>query len=345
MYSSIRPAIGMLAIAAAISSSLSSCSQKENHAIEEAEELPKVEISAVTARDVPQINEYTATVEADNINNIAPATPNRIKTIEVEVGDHVCKGQTLVTLDRSNSDQLKINLDQIEREYDRALKLFEIGAGTQQSVDQLKAQLDAARSQYANIIENTVLISPISGVVTERNYDPGDMTGNLPVLTVGQLSPVVKVMINVTESDLSKIRTGMPVTVSFDAFEGETFEGKVSRIYPTVDTATRTFRTEILISNPSERILPGMFARVSVNLGERSNVVVPDRSIVKQTGSGNRYVYILHDGKVYFERVELGRRLGDAYELLSGVNSGDTVVISGQSRLADGVEVEVISAR
>ena len=335
----------MLAIAAAISSSLSSCSQKENHAIEEAEELPKVEISAVTARDVPQINEYTATVEADNINNIAPATPNRIKTIEVEVGDHVRKGQTLVTLDRSNSDQLKINLDQIEREYDRALKLFEIGAGTQQSVDQLKAQLDAARSQYANIIENTVLISPISGVVTERNYDPGDMTGNLPVLTVGQLSPVVKVMINVTESDLSKIRTGMPVTVSFDAFEGETFEGKVSRIYPTVDTATRTFRTEILISNPSERILPGMFARVSVNLGERSNVVVPDRSIVKQTGSGNRYVYILHDGKVYFERVELGRRLGDAYELLSGVNSGDTVVISGQSRLADGVEVEVISAR
>lgn len=345
MYSSIRPAIGMLAIAAAISSSLSSCSQKENHAIEEAEELPKVEISAVTARDVPQINEYTATVEADNINNIAPATPNRIKTIEVEVGDHVRKGQTLVTLDRSNSDQLKINLDQIEREYDRALKLFEIGAGTQQSVDQLKAQLDAARSQYANIIENTVLISPISGVVTERNYDPGDMTGNLPVLTVGQLSPVVKVMINVTESDLSKIRTGMPVTVSFDAFEGETFEGKVSRIYPTVDTATRTFRTEILISNPSERILPGMFARVSVNLGERSNVVVPDRSIVKQTGSGNRYVYILHNGKVYFERVELGRRLGDAYELLSGVNSGDTVVISGQSRLADGVEVEVISAR
>ena len=345
MYSSIRPAIGMLAIAAAISSSLSSCSQKENHAIEEAEELPKVEISAVTARDVPQINEYTATVEADNINNIAPATPNRIKTIEVEVGDHVRKGQTLVTLDRSNSDQLKINLDQIEREYDRALKLFEIGAGTQQSVDQLKAQLDAARSQYANIIENTVLISPISGVVTERNYDPGDMTGNLPVLTVGQLSPVVKVMINVTGSDLSKIRTGMPVTVSFDAFEGETFEGKVSRIYPTVDTATRTFRTEILISNPTERIMPGMFARVSVNLGERSNVVVPDRSIVKQTGSGNRYVYILHDGKVYFERVELGRRLGDAYELLSGVNSGDTVVISGQSRLADGVEVEVISAR
>ncbi|MDE6702711.1 MAG: efflux RND transporter periplasmic adaptor subunit [Muribaculaceae bacterium] len=345
MNSSIRPALTILA-AVAVASSISSCSKKEeNHAVEAVEELPKVETSVVTARDVPQINEYTATVEADNINNIAPATPNRIKTIEVEVGDHVRKGQTLVTLDRSNSDQLKINLDQIEREYNRAVQLLEIGAGTQQAVDQLKAQLDAARSQYSNIIENTVLISPINGVVTGRNYDPGDMTGNLPVLTVGQLSPVVKVMINVTESDLSKIRVGMPVTVSFDAFDDEIFEGRVSRIHPTVDTATRTFRTEILISNPAERIIPGMFARVSVNLGERNNVVVPDRAIVKQTGSGNRYVYVLHDGKVYYERVELGRRLGDAYELLSGVNSGDTVIISGQTRLADGVEVDVISAR
>ncbi len=225
------------------------------------------------------------------------------------------------------------------------MQLLEIGAGTQQAVDQLKAQLDAARSQYSNIIENTMLISPISGVVTSRKYDAGDMTGNLPVLTVGQQSPVVKVMITAIESDLSKIRAGMTVTVSFDAFPHEIFEGKVSRIHPTVDTATRTFKTEILISNPTERIMPGMFARVSVNLGERNNVVVPDRAIVKQTGSGNRYVYVLHDGKVYFERVEIGRRLGDAYELLSGVNSGDTVVISGQTRLADGVEVEVLSAR
>lgn len=324
---------------------LTCCSSKdENKNVTAAfEELPKVETNIVTARDVPQINEYTATVEADNVNNIAPATPNRIKHIEVEVGDHVRRGQTLVKLDGANSDQLKINLDQIEREYNRAAQLLEIGAGTQQSVDQLKAQLDAARTQYNNVIENTLLTSPINGVVTARNYDPGDMTGNLPVLTVGQLSPVVKVMINVTESDLSKIRVGMPVTVRFDAFEDETFDGKVSRIHPTVDTSSRTFRTEIQISNPGERIKPGMFARVSVNLGEHNNVVVPDRAIVKQTGSGNRYVYVLHDGKVSYERVELGRRLDDAYELLSGVNSGDTVIISGQTRLADGIEVEVIN--
>ena len=330
-------------IAAATMAMLTACGKKEETQTEAVKELPKVETNVVTAREVPQINEYTATVEADNINNIAPASPNRIKSIAVEVGDHVRKGQTLVRLDPANSDQLKINLDQIKREYERAVRLLEIGGGTRQAVDQLKAQLAAAQSQYDNVLENTVLVSPINGVVTARNYDPGDMTGNLPVLTVGQLSPVVKVIVNVTESDLSKFRAGLPVTVTFDAFPDENFEGKISRIYPTVDSSTRTFQTEIVITNRGERILPGMFARVSIDLGSHNNVVVPDRAIVKQTGSGNRYVYVYHNGTVSYERVELGRRLDDAYELLSGVNSGDTVIISGQTRLADGVKVEVIN--
>ena len=330
-------------IAAATMAMLTACGKKEETQTEAVEELPKVETNVVTAREVPQINEYTATVEADNINNIAPASPNRIKSIAVEVGDHVRKGQTLVRLDPANSDQLKINLDQIKREYERAVRLLEIGGGTRQAVDQLKAQLDAAQSQYDNVLENTVRVSPINGVVTARNYDPGDMTGNLPVLTVGQLSPVVKVIVNVTESDLSKFRAGLPVTVTFDAFPDENFEGKISRIYPTVDSSTRTFQTEIVITNRGERILPGMFARVSIDLGSHNNVVVPDRAIVKQTGSGNRYVYVYHNGTVSYERVELGRRRDDAYELLSGVNSGDTVIISGQTRLADGVKVEVIN--
>ena len=302
-----------------------------------------MEIDLAITRDVPQQKEYTATVEAYNVNNISPASPNRIKTIAVEVGDPVRRGQTLVTLDRANLDQLKINLDQIEREYNRATTLLEIGAGTQQSVDQLKAQLDAARTQYANAQENTILVSPVSGVVTARNYDPGDMTGTQPVLTVGQLSPIVKVIINASESDLTKISRGKQVNISFDALPDETFEGTVARVYPAIDPTTRTFEAEIQIKNPGERLRPGMFARVEIDHGAINRVVVPDRAVVKQTGSGNRYVYVLNGGTVSYNRVELGRRLGDTYELISGVNDGDTVVVGGQSRLADGIAVEVIA--
>lgn len=285
---------------------------------------------------------YTATVEADNSNNIAPSSPNRIKTINVEVGDRVSRGQVLVTLDRANIDQLKVNLDDAQREYNRAKKLLEIGAGTQQAVDQLLTKLEATRTQYKNLLENTVLTSPISGVVTARNYDPGDMTGNLPVLTVGQITPIVKVMIHPAEADLTKIKRGMPVDITFDAFPGEQFPGKISRIYPTIDPATRTFQVEIDIQNPKAEILPGMFARVGVTLGEANNIVVPDRAVVKQTGSGNKYIYVYSGGTVRFNRVEIGQRLGAEYEILSGINDGDTVVITGQSGLADGVKVQVV---
>lgn len=321
---------------------LCSCSSKEQKDTVQAEALPLVEIGVASARNVPQSMSYTATVEADNSNNIAPSSPNRIKTINVEVGDRVSRGQVLVTLDRANIDQLKVNLDDAQREYDRAKKLLEIGAGTQQAVDQLLTKLEATRTQYKNLLENTVLTSPISGVVTARNYDPGDMTGNLPVLTVGQITPIVKVMIHPSEADLTKIKRGMPVDITFDAFPGEQFPGKISRVYPTVDPATRTFQVEIDIQNPKAEILPGMFARVGVTLGEANNIVVPDRAVVKQTGSGNKYIYVYSGGTVRFARVELGQRLGAEYEVISGINEGDTVVITGQNGLADGVKAEVV---
>ncbi len=337
----MKPSTKALGMSVACALAFASCGNKDNTALDKVEELPRVTVDVAHRQDVAQTKVYTATVEAENINNISPSAPNRIKSIKADVGDRVHKGQILADLDFANADQLKINLDQTEREYKRACELLKIGAGTQQTVDQLKAQLDATRSQYNNMMENTVLRSPINGIVTARNYDPGDMTGNLPILTVGQLSPVVKVMINVSENDMATLKTGMPVSIVFDAFGDETFNGTVKRIYPTVDTATRTFQVEVQIANPKEKIKPGMFARVTIDLGSKANVVVPDRAIVKQTGSGNKYVFVLKGNKVSYNRVELGQRIDTSYELLSGIEDGDTVVITGQTRLIDGSEVEI----
>ncbi len=319
---------------------LSGCSKKEAAtAAPEEEELPLVETDVVAVREIPLSETYTANIEAENLNNIAPATPNRIRRILVDVGDPVRRGQTLVELDAANIDQLKIQLDQIERDYNRAAELLRIGSGTQMAVEQAKAQLDAARTQYQNARENTILTSPVSGVVTARNYDPGDMSGNLPILSVGQISPAVKAVINVTENDLTLVRRGMEAMVKFDAFPDEAFHGTVTRISPAIDPATRTFATEVTISNPKGETKPGLFAYVTLDFGSRNNVVVPDRAVVKQTGSGNKFVYVYKGGKVSFNLVELGRRLDSGYEIISGVADGDSVVITGQSRLADGVSV------
>ncbi len=316
---------------------------------------PVVKTMQVNDREVNQIGNYTATVEPELINNISSSAPNRIKQILVDEGMRVSAGQRLVVMDDINTtsyrlqlDNAKANLRNIEVDYNRALELYKIGGGTKQQVDQMETQLVNAKNAVAsaertllNMNENTVLTSPISGVVTARNYDPGDMTGSLPILTVARTQPV-KIIVNVSESELSKVRRGMPAIVTFDTYGNEIFNGTVTLVSPTVDHASRTFGVEVTLPNSDNRILPGMFGRVELSLGTARRVVVPDKAVVKQPGSGNHYVYVYNtDGTVSYNKVELGQRLGDSYELISGVEPGSTVVVSGQSRLANGMKVKV----
>ncbi|MBO5250026.1 MAG: efflux RND transporter periplasmic adaptor subunit [Muribaculaceae bacterium] len=323
---------------------MTACSSDKNNETNTVQtvELPKVEIQKVYSQDVDQISEYTATVEAYKTNNISTSTANRIKDILVDVGHKVAKGQKLVVLDNVNIDQLKVRLDNIEREYNRAVQLLEIGGGTQSAVDQLKTELDATRRQYDNLVENTVLISPINGVVTARNYDPGDMTGATPILTIEQLRPV-KVLVNISEGDFTKVHKGMKAGIKLDVYGDELFTGTVALIHPTIDPATRTFTIEIDINNNDERIRPGMFARVVMNYGTANHVVVPDRAVVKQTGSGNRFVYTYKDGIITFNKVELGQRINNAYEVISGIEDGADVVITGQNHVVNGGKAELVT--
>ena len=315
----------------------------ETTAAETVIEKPTVKLATVTSRDVEQIGEFTATVEAEAKNNIAPTAPGRISQIFVEVGDYVRKGQKLVQMDAANLTQLKLQLDNQETEFKRVDELYKVGGASKAEWDAAKTNLDVRKSAYNNLLENTQLVSPLNGVVTARNFDNGDLytSTQMPVLVVEQIAPV-KLMVNVSEPNFPKVSKGMPVTVKLDVYEGEEFEGKVSLVYPTIDAATHTFPVEITLANANQRVRPGMFARVTMNFGTKNHVVVPDMAIVKRAGSGDRYVYVYNNGKVSYNKVELGRRIGTEYELISGVDNNSQVVIAGQTRLADGVEVEVI---
>ena len=200
--------------------------------------------------------------------------------------------------------------------------------------------LGASQRQMQNVRENTRLTSPISGVVSARNYDAGDLPGG-PILTIQQLNPL-KVVVNVNEEEFPKIKNGMPVNVTFDVLPGESFVGTVHLIHPQIDQATRTFKVEVTIGNGGGKISTGMFARVSFNYGTANHIVVPDKAIVKMQGAGIRYVYVLEpNSTVRYVEVKLGKRLGDRYEILSGLSNGDQVVVAGQSRLTNGKKVKV----
>ncbi len=317
-------------------------SAPENTQKEDNNQAPKVKTQQVVARDVEQIYEFTATVEPIVKNNINPTTPGRIRQIFVEVGDKVVKGQRLAQMDAVNLVNSETQIENFKRIYNRVSELYAVGGASQQELDNARLQLTLAETNLKTLQENTLLLSPISGIVSARNYDNGDMyNGQQPILTVMQINPVL-LKINVSETFFSRVKPGMKVDVSLDVYEKESFKGKVSLVYPTIDERTRTFGVEIKLDNPNSKVRPGMFARVNINFGAINRVVVPDQAIIKQAGSGARFVYLLEGDKVSYKQIELGRRIDKEYELISGIESGAEVVVSGQGKLADGIAVEVI---
>ena len=320
-----------------------SCKSGEGEAaVAEVAVVPQVKTQQVFEREVEQIETFTATVEAEVKNNISPMMSLRIKEVLVEVGDNVKKGQVLARLDATNLEQARLKMVNDSIEFARIDGLYQVGGISKSNWDAMKMAASVSKSNYKNLLENTILRSPVNGIVTARNYDAGDMYAMAaPVYVVEQITPV-KLKVNVSEKLFTQIKKGMEVDVKLDVYGEENFKGKVSLVYPTIDAGTRTFPVEITIANANQRVRPGMFARVTFSYGTANHVVVPDQAVVKQTGSGDRYVYVYNNGTIEFKKVELGRRMDTEYELISGVASGDNVVTEGHSRVVNGGKAEIV---
>lgn len=303
--------------------------------------LPNVTIMAASYKDVPQSDVYTANVEAYAKNNIAPQSPSRIQKIYVEVGDFVRAGQIVAKMDEVSLNQSKLSMANDSLEYSRIKKLYEQGGVSKSDFDAMELKYNVTRSQYQNLLENTILRSPVSGVITARNYDQGDMYGGSPIYVVEQITPV-KLYVGISEMDYTRVKKNDTVTLTADALPGKTFTGRIARIYPTIDAATHTFTAEVNVANSDRLLRPGMYARVTVNFGSNHSIVVPDDCVVKQQGSGVRSVFVLQaDNTVKEVVVTLGRHFGTEYEILSGIAEGDKVVVKGQASLKNGSKVNV----
>ena len=319
-----------------------SCGDKKD-ASKAIDPVVEVKLATVNTESIPQTEVYTATVESDLKNNISPNMSYRIERILVDVGDQVSKGQLLVQLDASSLNQLKLQIDNQKVEFNRINELYKVGGASKAEFDNAKMQIEVMESQYRQMSQNTQLFAPMSGVVTARNYDNGDMYAGTPILTIEKTNPV-KVIMNVSEIHYKSIKKGQSVDLFLDSYEGENFTGKVTTISPSIDITTHTFPVEVTINNPQQKVRPGMFARVTVNYGSQSHVLVPDEALVKQIGAGDRYVYVYNakTSTVSYNKVQLGKHIGTKYEILSGVEDGQQVVIAGQARLAEGKKVKVV---
>jgi len=329
----------------ALASIVCACGGSEEEASQDAsaqEKVPVVEIMQAGKETVPQEGVYSSTVLANIVNNIAPQTSGRIDKINVEVGDFVTEGQILAEMDDVQLEQAEFKLRNAESDLKRVKQLLEEGGISQSDYDQLELSYKVAKSGYDNLLENTILRSPVSGVITARNYDRGDMYSmSQPLFTVQQITPV-KMLVGISETDYTKVNKGDKVKLFADALPGKEFTGTVVRLYPTMDSSTHTFNVEVQVKNENRLLRPGMYVRATVLFGESVNVVLPDQSVLKMQGAGTRSVFVLEeDSTVSMKVVTVGRHFDGKYEILSGVSEGDKVVVKGQATLKAGQKVEV----
>ena len=328
----------------ALAAMVCGCAGNGNKAAETAavETTPLVSVVSATRQTVPQNEVYSSTVQANIVNNIAPQTSNRIIKLNVEVGDFVSAGQILAEMDKASLQQAELKLKNDKQELDRVKSLLAEGGISQSDYDALQLAYEVSESSYRNLEDNTILRSPISGVVTARNYDKGDMYAmSSPIYTVQQITPV-KILVGVSETDYTKVHKGDKVSVTADALPGKTFTGSVVRLYPVMDAASHTFKVEVQIPNNDRLVRPGMYVRTTINMGNNDSIVIPDSAVVKQQGSGQRLVYVIDaDNVVSVKVVTVGLHFGSSCEILSGLEEGDRVVTEGQSALKSGIKVEV----
>ena len=302
---------------------------------------------SVIARTV----DYTANILAYDELQVAPASPGRIVNIYVEVGDKVKKGKELFLMDRTTLNQQKVQLASLERDLARLDTLLLTGSVQKQQYDQMKVQYDIAKSNVDFMENNTLMTAPFDGIITGRYYENGEIYSGSPsaasggkasIVTLMKIDPV-KVKVSISEQYLPLLKVGMKAKVVSDVYSDMIFEGKVSLVYPTVDATTRTFPIELEVSNKDMFLRPGMFVRISMDLGAEEAFAVPSNLILMQEGTNTRYLFVEENGTVRRVNVTLGKRFDDVVEIVSGeLKEGDRVVSEGQSRLVSGDKVEVV---
>ena len=317
----------------------------EKQATTTKKESEKVKVQTLSNERIAKNLELSTTLEGYETMNISPSITGHIEHIYVEVGSRVQKGSMLVRMDQTQLNTTRINLNSTKVELDRVTSLKASGSISEQVYDQTKAGYDQLVETERFQNENTFVRAQFSGIISAKNYEDGEMYTGAPILTLTQISRL-KAIINIPETYFPLVKQGMKVDVRSDIYPDKTFPATIEIVYPTIDPASHTFQAKLNIPNGSEKIRPGMYVKTTLALGQIDAIVVPYQSVLKLTGSNERYVFTNHDGTAHRVAVTLGQRFDDRIEIIpvipGDLKEGDQLVVTGQARLVDGCKLEIV---
>ena len=350
--------------------------RKSGETTEEIKITP-VEVETVTTGSIEETIELTGWIRANQLVHVASKVAGRVESLHVltdgndmvpvEEGVSVSKGQQLAVIDHdiylaqlaaaeASVKAREVELKDGEREKKRIIGLFQGGSVTEQTKDKAvtAAELAAASLSLAkanlelarlNLRESTI-VSPIDGIVTAKHIDLGNMIrAGERLVTVADME-TVKVVVPVAEKYAPEVSVGMPVRISVDAYKDREFDAKIYSIHPALDDQTHTMQIEIRLNNEQLLLKPGMFARVTLIMKQKENVVIIPRDVILGGKIDKPYVYVIDgedDAEIAHKRiVEIGIKQGDRYEITGGLKAGQTLVVNGMNYLMDGVGVRVV---
>jgi RND family efflux transporter MFP subunit len=329
-----------------------------------------VELAQISRATISQQITVVGNLVGDATVSVVPRAAGRLQDVSVRLGDRVTRGQRIAKIEdfelveqvkqaeaaievsEATIRQRDADLTLAKTNLDRSRNLFERQLLPKQTLDDTEAryssavaQLDLARAQSSQSkarldelrinLANTVITSPVNGFVARRAVDPGAFVSqNAPVVDVVDITRV-RLVVNVVEKDLRALEAGDAANVEVDAFPGETFRGRIARVAPVLDPATRTAPIEIEIPNPEFRLKPGMYARVSITTDTKKEALVAPANAVVDLG-GRRGVFQPLNDSAVFRMVQVGVEEGNVVEILGGLGEGETVITTGAAALRDG---------
>jgi membrane fusion protein (multidrug efflux system) len=315
---------------------------------DEADTLVPVEIQPVRKAAMLAVYSGTAPIEAHEEAEVVAKVEGEVRQIYVEEGDTVTAGQVLARLDgdrlRLEVRETEANLRKLERDYTRQQELSQKGLVAKGTAENAKFDLDALRASYERArleLSYTEIRAPITGVVSARHIKVGNtIRPNDPTFRVTDLDPLIA-YVHVPEKEFRKLAPGQIAEVTVDALGGAKFPGTISRISPTVDPQTGTFRARVELPDPSRRVKPGMFARVNIVYERRENAMQIPRNAILDA-DGEQSVFVVVNGKAEQRRIAPGLTSNGWVEITEGLKGTEQVVVVGQGGLKTGTAVKVV---
>jgi len=305
---------------------------------------------------------------------VASKATGRLVFLGVEEGDKVKKGQVIARIEdqdvvaalaqaRANYELAKADLEDAKQWLERTRTLHASGSSSQADLDGAVARFNRVQASIKSAeayvrssevsLENTRIRAPFDGTVLTKNANVGEVVApfaaaagsRAAVVTIADMSSL-EVETDVSESNITRVKTGAPCEITLDAYPEQRYPGYVHKIVPTADRAKATVMTKVRFKNRDERVLPEMSAKVTFLSKEMENtdakqtpkLTVPSGSIV--TRDGNDIVLLVKDGSIIETAVRVGGRIGDRSIIDEGLAQGDQVVVRPEPTLKTGSKVK-----